>query len=174
VRLTFRPSGRALITAAILVAVVVAGPLLDAAGQSYWLIALTRALLLAVLAVAGVGALKHAVLRARYLTKDPRAIGSASRRELEAYLRDQGVPIRASATLADLRRSVHEQLGLDGGKFTDAAGRARFGPPNEARRSARAARREVSALLRRARGELSARARLRGFVSLRSLRGWQG
>jgi ABC-type branched-subunit amino acid transport system permease subunit len=32
--------------------VVVAGPLLDAAGQSYWLIALTRALLLAVLAVA--------------------------------------------------------------------------------------------------------------------------
>jgi branched-chain amino acid transport system permease protein len=52
VRLTFRPSGRAVVTAAILLAVVVAGPLLDAAGQSYWLIALTRALLLAVLAVA--------------------------------------------------------------------------------------------------------------------------
>jgi ABC-type branched-subunit amino acid transport system permease subunit len=47
-----RPSGRALTTAAILAAVVVAGPVLDAAGQSYWLIALTRALLLAVLAVA--------------------------------------------------------------------------------------------------------------------------
>jgi branched-chain amino acid transport system permease protein len=46
-----RPSGRALTTAALLVAVVVAGPLLDAAGQSYWLIALTRALLLSVLAV---------------------------------------------------------------------------------------------------------------------------
>jgi ABC-type branched-subunit amino acid transport system permease subunit len=37
---------------AVLAAVVLAGPLLDAAGQSYWLIALTRALLLAVLAVA--------------------------------------------------------------------------------------------------------------------------
>jgi ABC-type branched-subunit amino acid transport system permease subunit len=47
-----RPSGRAITTAAILAAVVLAGPLLDAAGQSYWLIALTRALLLAVLAVA--------------------------------------------------------------------------------------------------------------------------
>jgi ABC-type branched-subunit amino acid transport system permease subunit len=39
------------LTAALLVAVVVAGPVLDAMGQSYWLIALTRALLLAVLAV---------------------------------------------------------------------------------------------------------------------------
>jgi branched-chain amino acid transport system permease protein len=38
-------------TAALLVAVVVAGPVLDAMGQSYWLIALTRALLLSVLAV---------------------------------------------------------------------------------------------------------------------------
>jgi branched-chain amino acid transport system permease protein len=41
----------ATITAALVVAVIVAGPVLDAAGQSYWLIALTRALLLSVLAV---------------------------------------------------------------------------------------------------------------------------
>jgi ABC-type branched-subunit amino acid transport system permease subunit len=41
----------AIVTAALVVAVVVAGPVLDAAGQSYWLIALTRALLLSVLAV---------------------------------------------------------------------------------------------------------------------------
>jgi branched-chain amino acid transport system permease protein len=41
-----------LVTALVLLAVVMAGPLLDAAGQTYWLIALTRALLLAVLAVA--------------------------------------------------------------------------------------------------------------------------
>jgi ABC-type branched-subunit amino acid transport system permease subunit len=44
-------SPQALTTAALLVAVVAAGPVLDAMGQSYWLIALTRALLLAVLAV---------------------------------------------------------------------------------------------------------------------------
>ncbi|HEU4976989.1 MAG TPA: branched-chain amino acid ABC transporter permease [Baekduia sp.] len=36
---------------ALVAAVVVAGPLLDAAGQSYWLVSLTRALLLSVLAV---------------------------------------------------------------------------------------------------------------------------
>lgn len=40
------------LTVALLAAVVVAGPVLDAMGQSYWLIALTRALLLSVLAVA--------------------------------------------------------------------------------------------------------------------------
>lgn len=45
-------SGRTIATVALLAAVVAAGPLLDAAGQSYWLIALTRALLLGVLAVA--------------------------------------------------------------------------------------------------------------------------
>jgi branched-chain amino acid transport system permease protein len=47
-----RPGAQAIVTAALVVAVVVAGPVLDAAGQSYWLIALTRALLLSVLAVA--------------------------------------------------------------------------------------------------------------------------
>jgi hypothetical protein len=39
-------SPQTLATAALLLAVVVAGPVLDAMGQSYWLIALTRALLL--------------------------------------------------------------------------------------------------------------------------------
>lgn len=47
-----RPSGRAITTAALLAAVVVAGPILDATGQDYWLITLTRALLFGVLAVA--------------------------------------------------------------------------------------------------------------------------
>lgn len=46
-----RPSGRAITTAVLLAAVVIAGPVLDAAGQEYWLITLTRALLFGVLAV---------------------------------------------------------------------------------------------------------------------------
>jgi ABC-type branched-subunit amino acid transport system permease subunit len=46
------PSTRAVFTASLIVAIVVAGPLLDAAGQGYWVIVLTRALLLAVLAIA--------------------------------------------------------------------------------------------------------------------------
>lgn len=43
---------RAGVVAGVLAAVLVAGPLLEAAGQSYWVIALTRGLLLGVLAVA--------------------------------------------------------------------------------------------------------------------------
>ncbi len=79
-----------------------------------------------------------------------------------------------SLHLSDLRRAVGEELGLDGRSFAEAAGRARFGPPDAARRDADVARQEVRALLRRMRSELSVWARLRGFVSLRSLRGgWQ-
>jgi ABC-type branched-subunit amino acid transport system permease subunit len=52
VALPDRPSGRTITAAALIAAVVVAGPLLEAAGQDYWIVTLTRALLLAVLAVA--------------------------------------------------------------------------------------------------------------------------
>jgi transglutaminase-like putative cysteine protease len=122
-----------------------------------------------------VGLGKAALRRARYLTRDPRRAATASRRELEAFLRDQGIAVPASATLDDLRRALGEELGLDGKRFADEAARARFGKPAEAQRGADAARRELRLLLRRARSELSAWARFRGFVSLRSLRsGWQG
>jgi branched-chain amino acid transport system permease protein len=47
-----RPSGRLMFSATLVVAIVVSGPLLDAAAQTYWLIVLTWALPLAVLAVA--------------------------------------------------------------------------------------------------------------------------
>ena len=47
-----RPSGRLLFAATVLAAIVLAGPLLNAAAQSYWLIVLTWALPLAVVAVA--------------------------------------------------------------------------------------------------------------------------
>ena len=122
-----------------------------------------------------VGVGKAVMRRARYLTRDPRRAATASRRELEAFLRDQGIAVSASATLDGLRRAVGVELGLDGRSFASAAARARFGPPDQADRDARAARRELRALLRSVRMELSVWARLRGFVSLRSLRGaWQG
>ena len=130
-----------------------------------------------VLGGGGAGAIgigKAGIRRFRYLTRDPRRLAAASRRELESFLRDQGVPVPASATLEDLRRAVADELGLDGTAFVEAAGRGRFGEPREAARSARRARSEVRALLRRARRELSLWARVRGFVSLRSLRGWEG
>jgi transglutaminase-like putative cysteine protease len=123
---------------------------------------------------AAIGTAKWSVRRYRYLTVDPRRAASASRRELESFLRDQAIAVPSSATLEDLRCAVAEGLGLDGSAFADAASRGRFGSPREAPRAARAARKELRALLKRARGELSVWARLRGFVSLRSLRGWQG
>jgi transglutaminase-like putative cysteine protease len=124
-----------------------------------------------VLLVAGGKALQR---RVRYLTRDPRRAATASKRELEAFLRDQGIPVPPCATLDDLRCTVAEELGLDCRSFAEAAERARFGHPGDAARGAREARRELRALLRRIRLQLPAWRRFRGLVSLRSLRrGWQ-
>ncbi|MGH3065648.1 MAG: transglutaminaseTgpA domain-containing protein [Gaiellaceae bacterium] len=129
------------------------------------------ALLLGALWALGVGIGKSGIRRARYATRDPRRSATASRRELEGFLRDQGVAIAPGTTLQALQRAVHEELGLDGRPFTNAAGRARFGPPGQAQAGASRARKELRSLLRSARRELSVWARARGFVSLRSLRG---
>ena len=134
----------------------------------------TLALGLAIVGALVIGVLKWVVRRARYLTSDPRRLAAASRRELESFLRDQGVDLPACATLADLQRAVREEIGVDASAFVSAASRGRFGRPEACRPSARAARRELKPLLRRMRAETSLWMRLRGFVSLRSLRGsWQ-
>jgi hypothetical protein len=132
------------------------------------------ALLVATAAAAGIAVLKWLARRIRYVTADPRRTAAASRRELEAFLRDQGIAVTPSATLDDLARAVRDELGVEASAYFEAAGVARFGEPRDASRAARRARNELRVLLRRARRELSAWARLRGFVSLRSLRGWQG
>ena len=132
------------------------------------------AAVLAAVGAAGIGFAKWLRRRFGYLTIDPRRAAAATRRELESFLRDQGVAVPQSATLDDLRRAVVDELGFDASAFVDAAGRARFGTPGDAPFAAKRARRELQALLGRVRGQLSVRARLRGFVSLRSLRGWQG
>lgn len=117
-----------------------------------------------------VGLGKWIARRLRYLSRDPRRAAAATRLELEAFLRDQGIEVPARATLEDLRLAVARELGVDGAAFADAAARARFGPPADAQRRAGIARRELRALLKRARFELSLWDRFRGFVSLRSLR----
>ena len=128
------------------------------------------ALILAALWVVVVGAGKAVVRRTRYLSRDPRRIASASRTELEGFLRDQGVDVPANAGLTGLQRAVHDELGLDARPFALAVSKARFGPPTAVEHGARAARAEVRRLLRAARGDLSLWARFRGLVSVRSLR----
>ena len=129
------------------------------------------ALLLGALWVLAVAAIKAVRRRVGRLARDPRRAGTATRRELEAFLRDQRVEIPASATLAWLQRAARDELGLDADAFATAAARARFGPPREAAAAAHAARGELHALIRKARRQLSPWARARGLVSLRSLRG---
>jgi len=128
------------------------------------------ALLLGALWVVGVGVGKALVRRARYLSRDPQRVATASRRELEGFLRDQGVEVSSNAGFASLQIAVHRELGLDGRPYTIAAARARFGPPGSRDRGAAAARKELRRLIRAARGELSLWARFRGLVSVRSLR----
>lgn len=128
---------------------------------------------LAVLVLGGaagvLGCTKLAVRRLRYLTRDPRRLAAAARRELAGFLADQRLPVSDSATLEDLRGLVEAELGVSAKGFAAAAGAARFGPPGGAAPSARLARRELRALLRVARTRLSRVERVRGFLSLRSL-----
>jgi len=120
-------------------------------------------------AAAAIVATKLVLRRARYLTKDPRRIASACRRELSDYLLDQRIEAARSATLHELGRIVGDELSVDPASFVAAATAARFGRPEGASPAARRARRELRALERGMRGRLSALERIRGLLSLRSL-----
>lgn len=128
------------------------------------------ALLLGALWIVVVGLGKTAVRRARYVSRDPRRVATASRLELEGFLRDQGADVPANAGLAALQKAVRDELGLDGRPYAIAAARARFGPPSALEHGAATARTEVRRLIRAARRELTLWARFRGLMSLRSLR----
>jgi protein-glutamine gamma-glutamyltransferase len=129
-------------------------------------------LLLLVVAGAGaaIGMAKLVMRRLRYLTRDPRQLATAARRELADFLTDQGIAVSASATPEELRELVQAELGADGRPFAQALAAARFGPPGESAAAAANARRELRLLLRRLRHGLGRTARLRGLVTLRSLR----
>jgi transglutaminase-like putative cysteine protease len=130
----------------------------------------------AVLLVAGLGAVtaitavKLVRRRVRYLGGGARRTASACRLELADFARDQRVDIRAAATLEELGEKVRSALSVDPRRFVEAASAARFGPEAIADEEARAARQELGSLKRTIRGHLSTRRRIRGLVSLRSLR----
>ena len=130
-------------------------------------------LLLGLVLVTGgaIGAAKLVRRRLRYLTRDPRRLASAARRELADFLVDQGLAVGASATPAELHQLVRHELGADARPFAAALAKARFGPPEASAAAASATRRELRALLRVIRRGLDRPARVRGFVTIRSLRG---
>ena len=114
-------------------------------------------------------ALKLALRRSRFLTRDPRRLAGACRRDLRDFLLDQGLDVPASATLRELAELVEDEFRVGAGAFGLHASAARFGPRAGAGEAARAMRRELRVLRRGMRRELSRPERLRGLLSLRSL-----
>jgi hypothetical protein len=132
--------------------------------------ALLKALFLAALALLGlVVAVKLAIRKRRYLTRDPRKLARACIQELADYAADQGAKAPPSATVRELARLVEEEIGVSAVAFAGAAAEARFGPTAGAADAARAARRELRSLRHQLRSALSHTERALGLVSLRSL-----
>jgi transglutaminase-like putative cysteine protease len=127
------------------------------------------ALLLIAAVCAGVVVTKVGLRRARSVTRDPRRLAGACRRELAEYLLDQHIEGARSATLHELGALVRHELAVDPDAFVAAATAARFGPPAGSGAAARIARRELRVLLKSIRRRLDTRDRVRGLLSLRSL-----
>ncbi len=140
----------------------------DGKGRSPWPLALAAALVLIPLALLIGG--KAVRRRSRYLTRDPRRLAGAARAELVDVLRDQGVPVVAGMDMVGLRHAVERHLGVPAGAFVEAHTCARYGPPTRAVTAAQEMRGELRTVLRVLREELGTRRRLRGALSLRSLR----
>ena len=126
-------------------------------------------LLLALGAVLLFVLVKLGLRRSRYLTKDPRRIAAACRRELVEFLRDQRIDVPASVGTRELGEVLGRRAGVDATELADALGRARYGPLSRAREAAREARREVKAVRRGLRRALPPGRRFRGLFSVRSL-----
>jgi transglutaminase-like putative cysteine protease len=119
--------------------------------------------------VAAISLAKLVVRRSRYLTRDPRRLAAASRKELRDVLLDQLVDVPPSATLAELAALAEAELGVSAAAFGLHGTAARFAPPGYAGEAARELRRAMRQLRRDMRRELTRFDRLRGLLSLRSL-----
>ena len=131
---------------------------------------LLKLLFLAALGLAGgIAVLKLGLRRARFLTRNPRKVAAAVRRELADFLADQRLDVPESATLEELGEVLRTQAAVDPAPFVAAVNTARYGPPDDAAEAARHARRELRRIERALRSRLSAWDRARGLVSVRSL-----
>ena len=129
-----------------------------------------RLLLFGIAAAVVLLALAKLLVRgSRFLTRDPRRLAGACRKELRDYLLDQGVDVPASATLRELAALVESEFRVEAGAFGLHATAARFAPRLGACEAARAMRRDLRAVRRGIRRTLSRSERIRGLLSLRSL-----
>ena len=117
----------------------------------------------------GLALLKSGVRRRRAHTDDPRRRAAAARAELAAFVRDQGSPIPPSASIHQLSRELRAR-GVGTDAFAAAFARARYGPPAGAVVAAEETRRELRRILSLLRARLGPGRRIRGFLTVRSLR----
>ncbi|HXV34893.1 MAG TPA: transglutaminaseTgpA domain-containing protein [Gaiellaceae bacterium] len=120
-------------------------------------------------ALAGLLLVKALRRSARFATRDPRELAGACRRDLAAYLADQGVDVPASATMPDLGVLLQRFYSVDASSFCRDVTLARFGPPDEAREALRRARRDLREIRGGLRERLGPVSRIRGALSIRSL-----
>jgi transglutaminase-like putative cysteine protease len=105
----------------------------------------------------------------RLLTKDPRELAAACRREVVDFLADQRIDVPRSAGPRELGGFLSKSVGVEAGSFAGAVALARFGPASTAPKAALEARRELRTVRRRLRRALPLGRRVRGLFSLRSL-----
>jgi transglutaminase-like putative cysteine protease len=115
--------------------------------------------------------LKLVVRRSRFLTRDPRRIAAASRREIVDFLRDQRIEAPRSMAPRELGALLARRAGVEATDFADALGTARFAPEPSASAAVPELRRELRAVRRRLRRVLPLGRRVRGAFSIRSLAG---
>jgi transglutaminase-like putative cysteine protease len=112
--------------------------------------------------------LKVAIVRWRYLRRDPRSQAAAAYVEVATYVADQSVPVAAGATFEDIAADIARVYAVDAEPFARAASAARYGPLDRAEPAAADMRRELRALRRRLRRSLTWRERVAGSFRLRA------
>ena len=119
--------------------------------------------------IAAIASAKLALRSSRYLTRDPRRLAGACRKELRDVLLDQLVDVPSSATLTELAALAEAELGVSAAAVGLHATAARFAAPGYAREAARELRRAMREVRRDVRSALTRFERTRGLLSLRSL-----
>ncbi len=112
---------------------------------------------------------KLVLRRTRFLTKDPRELAAACRREVVDFLKDQRIDVPRSIGPGELGGLLSKRVGVEAGGFAAAVGLARYGPASTAPSAALDARRELHSVRKRLRRAIPFGRRVRGLLSLRSI-----
>ena len=120
-------------------------------------------------ALAALVGFKILARRLRFVGKSGRALGSASRADVEAFLADQGDSLAASTTLDELGEHISRRYRIDARAFVDAVSRLRFGAPEDASEASKDTRREHARIMTSLREQVGRASRVRGALRVRAM-----